>query len=120
MKTSEILIKAKEVIVNPENWIQNYYAYNKNGSPVGRGTHPDAVCFCSVGALQKVVGSNVPDNASEEFLNSNKIRELTKVLGEAAGETITEYNDSHTHSAVMEVWDKAIELSLQNELEESK
>lgn len=118
MKTSEILIKAKEVIVNPENWIKHYYAYDKNRSPVGRGTHPDAVCFCSVGALQKVIGDK--GDASDIFVNTSKIRELTKVLGDVAGETITEYNDSHNHSEVMEVWDKAIELSLQNELNESK
>lgn len=35
MKNSEILIKAKEVISNPENWIQGYFAFDKNKSPVG-------------------------------------------------------------------------------------
>lgn len=114
MKTSEILIKAKEVIVNPENWIQNYFAYNKNGHPVGRGTHPDAVCFCSVGAIQKVIGDK--GDASEEFLSARKVREVTKVLTIAAGETITDYNDTHTHSEVMEVWDKAIKNAIQSEL----
>lgn len=116
MKNSEILIKAKEVISNPENWIQGYFAFDKNKSPVGRGDNPDAVCFCSIGALQKVV---VGDSGNV-LLDIHKVREVKKVLDIAAGSNIVDYNDTHTHSAVMEVWDKAIEMSLQIELEESK
>lgn len=114
MKTSEILIKAKEAIANPENWIQGYYAFDKDRSPVGRGTHPSAVCFCSIGALQKVVGYS--DDASKEFLNARKVREVTKVLTIAAGVAIVDYNDTHDHSEVMEVWDKAIKSAIQSEL----
>lgn len=116
MKNSEILIKAKEVIVDPKNWVKGYYALDKNRSPVGRGTYLGAVCFCSVGAIQKVVG-----DTGNVLLYLHKVREVTKFLGDVAGEHITEYNDNHQHYEVMEVWDKAIELSLQNELkEESK
>lgn len=102
MKTSEILIKAKEVIANPENWIQGSYAIDKDNN-TAYGFNKNTVCFCSIGAIQKVLGSN-------------KLNKAENFLREAAGCNIVEYNDEHTHSEVMEVWDKAIKNAIQSEL----
>jgi hypothetical protein len=106
MKASEILIKAKEVIVDPKNWIQRSYALDKDNNTL-YGSDKNSICFCSIGAIQKVLGRN-------------KLNKAENFLREAAGGNMVDYNDNHSHSEVMEVWDKAIELSLQNELNESK
>lgn len=100
MKTSEILIKAKEVITDPKNWTQGKFARNALGK-TACPTDFDAVCFCSLGALKRI-------GKSSSF-------HLQLRLNEAVGGSIVDYNDSHTHEQVMEVWDKAIAKAIADE-----
>lgn len=99
----EILTKAKDKIANPENWTKKRTARNKNGIGVSV-TSSEAVCWCSVGAIEYVWMIN--GALLDEFRNCIDL--LEKVIG---GRGVGHFNDSHTHTEVMEAFDKAILLS---------
>ena len=111
MKPSEFLIKAKAVIADPKHWTQGRYAQDAEGQDVGPAK-PDAVCWCSVGALSKV--------AYEENAHGARF-EATKYLAEVAVEYgyngIPNFNDSSSHEAVMKAWDEAVKRAKEDENE---
>lgn len=72
------------------------------------------VCFCSYGALRvannrdtdyKLVGAEYLWKAIEMVSNGSEVY------------SIDQYNDSHSHSEVMAMWDRAIELAEAEEKE---
>lgn len=95
MKTSEVLSRAKELISKPENWTRAAFARDKDGTSVSWSS-PDAVCFCSVGAVRRV--------AKEE--GSEAETPLRLVM-----KSIVDYNDYRTHPEVLAAFDSAIGLS---------
>jgi hypothetical protein len=99
MTTTELLIAAKDKISNPKNWTTHAAAkdvYDKQISVYSK----EAVCWCSMGAVESLVDPTM----------GILIEKAWQRLREAAGCFISEYNDSHTHEEVMELFDKAIEL----------
>lgn len=104
MKTSEILIAAKALIDTPEKWTRGSFARDSENYHVDFYSK-DAVCYCSLGALYK----------SQQGIHSLEAALAKRHLWYAAGESIAEYNDTHTHPEVMAVWDKAIELAKKDE-----
>ena len=108
MKPSELLIKAKAVIADPKHWAQGWYAKDAEGQPVGpRKSY--AVCWCSVGALEKVAHE---ENTHDT--HSTTARYLFDVSAEC-GYDIIDLNDNSSHEAVMRAWDKAIKLAKEDE-----
>lgn len=97
----KLLQDARNLISKPENWTQVDFAKKADGS--GTYSHSDdAVCWCSLGALNKV------DSLSE----NSQVRKLAKAFLKAAmGEPVAVFNDYHTHAEVLAAWDKAIELA---------
>lgn len=96
MKTLDVLIEAKKLIQNPENWIQGDYSNEQR------------TCFCSLGAIAKVESVENWDSDSRPaalLLRAVVADQLSKSYNFAG------YNDTHTHSEVMEAFDKAIELA---------
>lgn len=86
------LIKARELIADKKNWCQQAM-YGSDGS------------LCALGALARV-GVNL-------LLIGPELTALEKAGGELFGEPfIASVNDRRGHTAVMRVFDKAIELSL--------
>ena len=108
MKPSELLTKAKAVIADPKHWGQGWYAQNAEGHSVGPA-EPDAVCWCSVGALDKA--AHEEDTYSTRFA---AMKYLTKVSMEC-GYEVVDFNDNSSHEAVMRKWDKAIKLAKEDE-----
>ena len=105
MKPSELLTKAKALIADPKHWTQGWYAQDAKGHRTVPST-PKAVCWCSIGALDKV--------AREENTYSPKLeaaKYLTKVSAECGYSGIPDFNDSSSHETVMKAWDKAIKLA---------
>ena len=105
MKPSELLIKAQAVIADPRRWTQGWYAKNAEGKSVGP-CKPDAVCWCSVGAIDKV--------AHEESTYAARFaatRYLARVSAECGYSDVSDFNDNSSHEAVMKAWDKAIKLA---------
>ena len=109
MKPSELLIKAKAVIADPKHWTQGWYAHNADGFDV-ESCNPEAVCWCSVGAIDKVV--------HEEGVSDTRFK-ATLYLAEMAGEfgcsSIPDLNDHSSHETVMKAWDRAIKLAKEDE-----
>ena len=109
MKPSELLTKAKALIADPEHWTKGWYAHNAEGQDVGPA-EPDAVCWCSLGALEKV--------AHEEHTCGACLaatRYLAKVSDECGYSGIPYFNDNSSHETVMKAWDRAIELAKEAE-----
>lgn len=101
MNTVEILIKAKELIQDPANWMQGDYTEERDGH----------TCYCALGAIGTVIKA---DNWTEVH-DGQPAKLLRQVVGDdiPANHTFAPYNDSHTHSEVMEAFDKAIALAKQ-------
>jgi len=91
----DVLIRARERISVPERWTQRALARDISGAPVM--THSKlAVCWCSMGAMRAEAG---------ELLYRAALNFLTGIKGEC----VHEYNDTHTHTEVLAMFDKAIE-----------
>ena len=100
MKTSEILIKARDLIADPAQWTQKASARDAQGTR--KNAFADtATCWCSDGALVRV--SNQPADPS-------KYSRAGAALREAAGghSYVVEFNDTHTHAEVMTMFATAI------------
>lgn len=108
MKTSEILIAAKALIENPENWVRGDYARPaKDSSDSIYGNDPKATCFCSLGALQRINNDEDHCTTGHEYLHHVAMTGYDK--------SIVDVNDEHDHQEVMALWDKAIEKAKQDE-----
>ena len=90
--TKEILVAARAIIANKENWTQDAYARDKYGVSIGVNCS-NAVYFCSIGAIRKITMS--PFDAME-------------VLRKHMEDSIIAFNDGHTHKEVLAAWDEAI------------
>ena len=109
MKPSELLIKAKAVIADPKHWTQGWYAHNAEGQDV-EPAEPDAVCWCSLGALKKVAHE---ENANGACFAATEY--LAVVAAECGYSGISDFNDNLSHEAVMREWDEAIKLAKEDE-----
>lgn len=108
--TLDILKAARSIISDEKNWTQGTFAKDVDGMMVSAAS-PDATCFCSLGAILKVMDSNL------FIFKTDAVKYLNKAVY-ILGETDTPdeedsyiYNDTHEHSQVMLMWDKAIELA---------
>jgi hypothetical protein len=88
--TKEILIAAKALISNKENWCQNKSIKKKEDGTIS---------YCSIGAIVEIAG--VPEAWDERQDAFSELRTHTNG-------SIADFNDSHTHTEVMELFDKAI------------
>jgi hypothetical protein len=94
--TKDILIKAREIISDEKNWTQKAQARDKDGHEVSY-LRPWAVCFCSVGAVERAsIGHPRRALAALDFLS-----------GEICS-NIAEFNDTSSHAEVLAMFDKAI------------
>ena len=109
MKPSELLTKAKAVIADPKHWTQGRYAQDAKGYSTGPTT-PDAVCWCSLGALSKVA---YEDSAHSSLLMTAGY--LSRVSAEYGYNGIPDFNDDSSHETVMKAWDRAIQLAKEDE-----
>lgn len=107
MKSSEILVAARDIISDPKHWTQGYYALDMYGAH-REAQSKDAVCFCSLGAVAKAAGRNTG------VAHPNKGVELSYLIDainrEDVGD-IVHFNDSHDHAEVLAAFDKAIQLA---------
>jgi hypothetical protein len=120
MSTKEILIAARAILADPAHWTKNTFARDRNNEPIDP-TSPDAVCFCAVGAIKKVINivSNPYSNDLLQEKDTAKFEELRKhtahlnnsvelVTGQLI--SIVSFNDwsSTEHADLLAVFDHAI------------
>ena len=98
MTPTEILKAARELISDEAHWCQGRFACDETGDEAYT-TEPRACRWCALGAVWAVAPGTVGIGAAERFLDI------------ASGETITDYNDNHTHAEVLAMFDKAIKMS---------
>lgn len=102
IKVVAALEAGKAKIVDPKNWTTELFARDSEGRDADVMSDK-AVCFCSDGALMAAVGLDW------SCYNSPYGVAYRALCDETDGSGIINYNDSHTHAEVMEVWDKAIQ-----------
>jgi hypothetical protein len=101
MKESERLRAARKLIEKPENWMQGGYADNPHNGLA------NACRFCSIGAVLRVRGEEV---TALDFNSTS--RYLQRVLDNMnEGSCVADFNDNHSHSHVMELFDAAITIA---------
>lgn len=96
---ADVLRAGLALIEDPEHWATGAFARDARGLSCGADT-PQAVCWCSYGALDRAGGPT-----DERF---EAARVLKTVIG---SEALSHFNDTHTHAEVVAVWRKAIELA---------
>ena len=97
MNTVETLKAAKALISDPAKWTRGQIARDAEGRFV-RARDPEAVCWCSYGAIDRVCGKDAIAwaGATVELMNAMR-----------GG--IAMFNDNNDHAAVMAAFDRAIE-----------
>ena len=99
MKTTvEILKAARDLIAKPENWTQGESARDDRGRRVDVYSRR-AKCFCSIGAIYRVSSTDEEANRSRKALIDQLPMERR---------FITTFNDTHSHSEVLDLFSKAI------------
>jgi|SRR6478609_5560456 len=102
MNAYDMLVLARAKIANPNNWTQGTPAANAFGKNVC-ACDPSAVKWCSYGACVAAVG-DIPD-----FNWYKPLEAAVKELGFTG--TVVSFNDTSTHTEVLALFDKAIELA---------
>ena len=111
MNTIELLKKAREVITDPDRWVQRRYGEAEGGRILTKVAAAHRVC--AVGALYKAAGIEL--GASENFEGMLGAKdELLKDIGSHEEEkyqnfAITEFNDQTSHEEVLALFDTTIE-----------
>jgi hypothetical protein len=106
MNTLEILIEARKLIEEPENWTQVYYALDGDGELV-EPSHSNATCFCMLGAIAKATGD---DAGLIEFTPA------VQRLRFSVGGPIVPFNGTASHDEVLSAFDRAIEAARASEV----
>ncbi|MBO9108771.1 hypothetical protein J5288_08650 [Agrobacterium sp. S2/73] len=108
MDTVHILKEARALIADEKNWIQGYYSSDEEGVYV-RPHEPEATCFCSVGAMHKVMDlplhESIPEPVGILFAADEKLRD--NFDGSFEG-VIVNFNDENSHAEVLALFDRAI------------
>lgn len=89
---------AQEKIADPKNWLQGTYAMTADGRSVPAKS-PEAVRFCSVGAIR---------STDEHFWVDDPVIIWLERAG-MFGLKVTSFNDQATHEEVMGAFTRAIE-----------
>ena len=104
MKASEALRKAKALIEDPQHWCQGVYAKGKSGREVDvKSRYADQ--WCAAGAMDKV-------NPRNTFSGDLYLNRAARDLYDQHFITV---NDRLAHMDVMRMYDRAIELALEDE-----
>jgi hypothetical protein len=96
----ETVVEMRELLTDPKHWIKHSYAEDDEGNPLEEGCNEYAVCWCLMGAYEKVVGEKAPLSRfdfNEQFVYANGVNTLA-------------FNDSEatTHQDVLDALDKLI------------
>ncbi len=99
MNVVEALTRARKRISKPENWTQGTFVRDSDGALLWDFESVEAVCWCASAAIAVEVRWDQQEDVSAALLKALPL-----------GETIVGFNDSHTHTEVLELFDRAIDL----------
>lgn len=113
-QTTKNLMAARKLIENPEHWCKSTSARTEDGWPLPSPNHPQAFSFCAVGALRRVIRVETLLPNLPEWQRLDFVARITSV-----GPVYL--NDHGTHQDVLNMFDRAIQLSVQQDhLEEEE
>lgn len=122
MKPSEALTQAKALIADPANHTKGAYCRSKttgNAIVMADSTQVGDCQFCSVGAINQIVGSDWRLEARTKQTLSHAIREMQQTdFSDLVSDVIINFNDSREHADVMKAFDTAIQIAKTNEAKE--
>jgi hypothetical protein len=99
-----ILEAARDLIKDPKHWTQGHAARDEFGSPT-ESTYSDAVCWCSLGAVNK---SATRFESNERFA-AMAMDELDKAAAFSnKGTSMVDLNDKTDHATVLLTFSMAI------------
>lgn len=114
----EDILGVKELLNSPERWTKESYGRNANGMPV-MGNDPRAVCFCLLGAVDRVVwGTKSTDEYTREE-NAEKLERRKSIMlvlnsyvkdrtaNYKAISGLIDFNDNATYEEVMAMLEEA-------------
>lgn len=106
--TTAILIYARTLLENPNNWTQGAWARDKDGYLITYA-HDDAVAFCSLGAINKACAALKVD-ATVEAEAMKRLMKCAAKVDSTDSTNIILWNDKHCrkHSQVLKAFDCAI------------
>lgn len=108
---AEFLIGAKKLIEDPAKWTKGWFARTSFNGMVG-SLDERATCFCSLGALERYDGHELPINKYNPLTGDPHISRFAQdALQEVMGCAVEDFNDEHSHEEVMQKWDEAINLA---------
>lgn len=100
-----VLINARKLIDNPQSWTQHKYARDSDGRAVP-GESEQAVCWCAIGALQRV-STLINDKRFNQEASACLLAAI-KPDSSMGLISVARYNDKHTHAEVINLFDEAI------------
>ncbi len=112
MKPSETLIAARKLIERPENWMQGFY---NDVIANDEDSDKEPSCFCSIGAIHKAAGQN-PLMVADYSNPAARLLDMVVKENNSCW-SVTAFNDSKSHSEVLDMFDKAIALAIEEESE---
>lgn len=103
MDTIEVLEKARELISDQRDWLQEHSAETATGRWTDP-TDPKAVRFCAEGAVIHVAGSVIQSRPAFAQLNRHGRLHHGQTYG-----SFVKFNDDAEHAEVLEAFDLTIE-----------
>lgn len=125
MLASEVLLKAKELLSNKENWCRSgHYADDSLGQSVVPSSNK-ACKFCTIGSVYNILQANPANFEIDNGIVDRYVRPavsmnsffgnytpLKDMDGNPIWRSVITFNDLQaSHSQLMEMFDKAIELA---------
>lgn len=111
--TYAILLSAKSLIENIDNWCQGFYALNKSGLPCDIDS-PDAYRWCILGAIKRMTECEIRPYPAYLDAHIALCKAASELFG--ARQTVITVNDgsgtmdtpSECHAKVLAMYDRAI------------
>jgi hypothetical protein len=114
----DILVRARELIADPEHWTQDNYATDNTGAPADLFDDERPYRMCLVGALYRAafelhVTDFAPDMSEDRKIawleNPGPASAALEHLQQFVPSLVSDFNDEHPHTDVIAVLDEAIE-----------
>lgn len=102
MTVAQVLKDARSLIEKRSSWTHGAYAIDRKGNPIDP-RHENAVCFCLQGAILRQCDLSTEQGKAIYFQAVTAVR---RQLRDA--KTVTGFNDSNDHKAVLALLDKAV------------
>lgn len=110
MKPTEILRDARKLIAEPQKWTTRSFARTASGEAVSWGD-PNAVCFCSLGAIYKAADGQRDNNEFDVSCSRAKEALCDAITATGWVRDVINFNDAKNHEIVLSAFDRAIAIA---------